>query len=166
MGVNTIGGLVKKLMGNSGISGKWTNQGLRAGAATTLHRSGVDEQTIKGITGHRSDAVRAYKRPCARLVREAHAILAGEEPSSEPVEKKAKMVSLSDFQQPKSKVSKPSNVPPELKLLQKYPCNSGKPFHSVECQENKTVDCVGHLEGAFHGVLESQAVKKISFTFK
>ena len=33
--------------------------------ATTLFNENIDEQLIKRQTGHKSDAVRAYKRPCS-----------------------------------------------------------------------------------------------------
>ena len=143
LGVNTVAALVKKLMGKAGVPGRWTNQGLRAGTATTLHRAGVDEQVIKGVTGHKSDAVRAYKRPCADLVREAHSILAGGGENCGPTEPKRRALSLKDFHQPVLRSQKPKSVPPELKALMKYPCNGGKAFHSVECQEAKGVVCIG-----------------------
>ena len=38
-----------------------TNHSGKVTCATSLFRSGVDEQLIKKQTGHRSDAVRAYK---------------------------------------------------------------------------------------------------------
>ena len=43
-------------------SGYFTNHSLRASAATRLFNEGVDEQLICEQTGHRSSAVRAYKR--------------------------------------------------------------------------------------------------------
>ena len=49
-----------------------------------MYHHGVDEQTIKAITGHRSDAVRKYKRPDSHVVANAGRVLAGlpQEPAS------------------------------------------------------------------------------------
>ena len=43
-------------------TGYFTNHSLRATAATRLYDAGVDEQLITEKTGHRSSAVRSYKR--------------------------------------------------------------------------------------------------------
>ncbi|XP_071119253.1 uncharacterized protein [Haliotis cracherodii] len=53
---------VKRLCKTSGIEGMKINHSLRATAATRLYQGDVDEQMICEITGHRSDAVRNYKR--------------------------------------------------------------------------------------------------------
>ena len=54
---------MKRLCESAGITGYKTNHLLRVTAATRLFQSGVDEQVIKNVTGHRSvDGVRAYKR--------------------------------------------------------------------------------------------------------
>ena len=45
-----------------GFDGYYTNHSLRATAATRLYAAGVDEQLIAEKTGHRSSAIRAYKR--------------------------------------------------------------------------------------------------------
>ena len=77
VGKNTLGKTIARIFRSAGIPGKYTNQSLRSGAATTLYHHGVDEQTIKEITGHTSDAVRKYKRPDAQVVSDAGRILAG-----------------------------------------------------------------------------------------
>lgn len=46
----------------AGFDGFYTNQFLRATAATRLYAAGVDEQLIAEKTGHRPSAIRAYKR--------------------------------------------------------------------------------------------------------
>jgi hypothetical protein len=46
----------------AGFKGHFTNHSLRATAATRLYDAGVDEQLIAEKTGHRSSAVRSYKR--------------------------------------------------------------------------------------------------------
>jgi hypothetical protein len=74
-GKNTLNKTVKKLMEKAKIPGKWTNHSLRSGCATTLHRHNVDEQVIKQITGHRSDAVRDYKRTDLSVLKHAESVL-------------------------------------------------------------------------------------------
>ena len=52
--------IAKKL----GIEGRVTNHSLRATAASCLYNENVDKQLICEVTGHRSNAVRSYKRTC------------------------------------------------------------------------------------------------------
>lgn len=51
-----------RLCKDAGFSGFYTNHSLRATAATRLYEAGVDEQLICEKTGHRSNAIRGYKR--------------------------------------------------------------------------------------------------------
>jgi hypothetical protein len=53
---------VAKLCERAGFTGNFSNHSLRATAATRLYASGLDEQLISEKTGHRSNAVQAYKR--------------------------------------------------------------------------------------------------------
>ena len=53
---------ISKLCRQAGFDGFFTNHSLRATAATRLYNAGVDEQLIAEKTGHRSDAIRTYKR--------------------------------------------------------------------------------------------------------
>lgn len=46
----------------AGLSGNFSNHSGKRTCATSLYNSGVDEQLIMERTGHRSDAVRKYKR--------------------------------------------------------------------------------------------------------
>ncbi|KAK6184208.1 hypothetical protein SNE40_006721 [Patella caerulea] len=62
VGIHTIQSTVKRLCQSAGIIGYFTNHSLRATSATRLYQAGVDEQLITEKTGHRSNAVRAYKR--------------------------------------------------------------------------------------------------------
>ncbi|ESO94448.1 hypothetical protein LOTGIDRAFT_161138 [Lottia gigantea] len=62
VGIHTIQSTVKRLCQSAGIIGNFSNHSLRATAATRLYQAGVDEQLITEKTGHRSNAVRAYKR--------------------------------------------------------------------------------------------------------
>ena len=62
LGRNTLSTIVKRFCEEAGFQGNYTNHSGKVTCATTLFRSGVDEQLIMRQTGHRSDAVRAYKR--------------------------------------------------------------------------------------------------------
>ena len=61
-GLNRLKNVVKELCKQGGIPGYFTNHSLRSICATTLYRANVDEQLIQEVTGHRSLAVRSYKR--------------------------------------------------------------------------------------------------------
>ena len=54
---------------------------------TSLFRSGVDEQLIKKQTGHRSDTVRAYKRPSTEQDAMVSKILQPPEPKKPQLQK-------------------------------------------------------------------------------
>ncbi|XP_041379334.1 uncharacterized protein LOC121391954 [Gigantopelta aegis] len=66
VGHNTLQATVKRLCEAAGITGRKTNHSLRATSATRLFQANIDEQLICEQTGHRSDAVRTYKRPSDR----------------------------------------------------------------------------------------------------
>ena len=57
------------------LDGFRTNHSLRATAATRLYSRGVDEQTIQEVTGHKSLAVRKYKRTPTTLKRRVSDLL-------------------------------------------------------------------------------------------
>lgn len=66
LGHNTITQTIARLCTAAGIEGFKTNHSLRATAATRLYESGVDEQMVMEVTGHRSlEGVRSYKRTSA-----------------------------------------------------------------------------------------------------
>lgn len=62
MGRQKLAGVVSGLCSKAGLEGFRTNHSLRASAASRLYAEGVDEQPIKEVTGHRSNAVREYQR--------------------------------------------------------------------------------------------------------
>ena len=62
VGVNTLQSVVKDVCQKAGLPGFYTNHNLRSTSATRMYRDGVDEQVIQEVTGHRSLAVRSYKR--------------------------------------------------------------------------------------------------------
>ena len=62
VGENTLRDTVKNLCKSAGLPGYYTNHSLRSSSVTRMYHSGVEEQVIQEITGHRSNAVRSYKR--------------------------------------------------------------------------------------------------------
>ena len=62
IGINVLSKTVARLCDKAGVTGFKSNHSLRATAASRLYRSGMDEQQICETTGHRSVAVRNYKR--------------------------------------------------------------------------------------------------------
>lgn len=62
VGQHLLQTMVSKMCVEAGITGYRTNHSLRATAASRLYQRGVDEQLIQEVTGHRSSAVRSYKR--------------------------------------------------------------------------------------------------------
>ena len=70
----TVADICKK----AGLSGYRTNHSLRASAATRMFDAEVDEQLICEVTGHRSNAVRSYKRTNAAQKRKLSSIVQGQ----------------------------------------------------------------------------------------
>ena len=54
---------MKRFCAQAGFTGNFTNHSGKVTCATNLFSQNFDEQLIQRQTGHRSDAVRAYKRP-------------------------------------------------------------------------------------------------------
>ncbi|CAG2221020.1 unnamed protein product [Mytilus edulis] len=75
IGINTLAATVGKMCTEAGLGGFRSNHSLRATAATRLYECGVDEQIISEVTGHRSDAVREYKRTSETMRRDACGII-------------------------------------------------------------------------------------------
>ena len=76
IGVHSLQMIVSILCKKAGFSGFYTNQ-LRASDATRLYEAGVEEQLLMETTGHRSEAVRAYKPTGDRQKMEVSSILQG-----------------------------------------------------------------------------------------
>ena len=68
VGINVLSKCVGNLMAKIGREGKFTNHSLRVSAATRMFNEGIEEQVVKEKTGHRLDAVRAYKRTAEHLL--------------------------------------------------------------------------------------------------
>ena len=64
VGLNKLQSMVRQVCEQGGIPGFFTNHSLRATAATRLYHNDIDEQIIQEVTGHRSVAMREYKRTC------------------------------------------------------------------------------------------------------
>lgn len=78
VGRTTLAGIVAAICKEGGLTGYRTNHSLRASAATRLYNAAVDEQLIGQVTGHRSTAVRKYKRTTDAQKRECNAIVQGQ----------------------------------------------------------------------------------------
>ena len=61
-GANKLQGMVREVCEEGKIPGYFTNHSLRSTAATRLYHNDFIKQLIQEITGHRSIAVREYKR--------------------------------------------------------------------------------------------------------
>ena len=61
-GENELAKVVSRICNQGGLLGFRTNHSLRSTAASRLYNKGFDEQLIMETTGHRSNAVRGYKR--------------------------------------------------------------------------------------------------------
>ncbi|XP_070572936.1 uncharacterized protein [Ptychodera flava] len=77
LGHNALNGTVARMCKQAGIDGYRSNHSLRATAATRLFDANVDEQLICEKTGHRSNAVRSYKRTSDRQQQNISRILQG-----------------------------------------------------------------------------------------
>ena len=77
VGRDSLGKVVKRLCNLAGIKGYHTNHSLRAGCATVLYNdpANIPEQVIAERTGHRSLAIRSYKRTKKPLKRKVSEIL-------------------------------------------------------------------------------------------
>ena len=62
VGVNKLQSVVKTVCQQAGLDGFYTNHSLRSTAATRMYQNDCSEQLIQEVTGHRSLAVRSYKR--------------------------------------------------------------------------------------------------------
>ncbi len=75
VGINKLQSVVKEMCQEAGFQGNYSNHSLRSTSATRMYEAGIDEQIICKITGHRSNAVRAYKRTSEELKHKASATI-------------------------------------------------------------------------------------------
>ena len=69
--------VIKNLCKKGGITGRRTNHSCRASTATRMYGQVCDEQLICEKTGHRSVAVRSYKKTSNHQLKEVTDILYG-----------------------------------------------------------------------------------------
>ena len=62
LGHNKLNSMVKIMMREAGVEGYYTNHSLRATAFSRSFQNDGHDKLIKGVTGHRSDALQGYKR--------------------------------------------------------------------------------------------------------
>ncbi len=77
VGINSLSKTVSRLMKEGGFCGRFTNHSLCVSAATRMFQSGIEEQIVKEKTGHRSEAVQAYKRTNESLLVNAESAAIG-----------------------------------------------------------------------------------------
>ncbi len=78
LGVNAVSKVVNTLMTRAGIPGHFTNHSLCVTAVTRMFNASVKEQVIKECTGHKSNAVRAYKQMSDGILEQAEKAAIGE----------------------------------------------------------------------------------------
>ena len=83
-GRHNLDKVVKTMCAKAGFTGKCTNHSLRSSTATCMYEKGIDEQLICEKTGHRSVAVRSYKRTSSRQMKEVCDVLYGNTKPIEP----------------------------------------------------------------------------------
>ena len=77
LGHNKLNSMVKT-MSEAGVEGYYTNHSLRATAVSRLFQNDVDDKLIKGVTGHRSEALQGYKRETEEQLLKVSKIVQGE----------------------------------------------------------------------------------------
>ncbi len=71
LSINAIAKVVNMLMTRAGIPGYFTNHSLHMTVVTRMFNAGIEEQVVKEHTGHKSDAIRAYKRTSDSVLEQA-----------------------------------------------------------------------------------------------
>ena len=78
LGHNKLNSRVKTMMSEAGVEGYYTNHSLRATVVSRLFQNDVDDKLIKGVTGHRSDALQGYKRETEEQLLKVSKIVQGQ----------------------------------------------------------------------------------------
>ena len=87
VGRHKLDTVVAEICKDGNLLGYRTNHSLRASAATRMFDAEVDEQLICEVTGHRSSAVRSYKRTNTAQKRKMSAIVQGQSDCAQTVKK-------------------------------------------------------------------------------
>ena len=74
VGVHKLKNYLECMCKEAGIQEKKSNHSLRATGATALFNAGVPEKLIRGVTGHRSNALQLYERPTTEQLQETSAV--------------------------------------------------------------------------------------------
>lgn len=100
MGINTLSKIVNTLVSKIGLQGRFSNHSCRATAASRMYQGNCEEQLVMEKTGHRSNAVRSYKRTSDSQLRGVSKLLYGQTnklTSDEPAPKKECTVTSGDL---------------------------------------------------------------------
>ncbi len=73
--VNTLHDTIKKMCKDAGFEGNFMNHSLQSTSATHMYESGIEEQVIIEITGHRSLCIWSYKRTSTTQKHKASEVL-------------------------------------------------------------------------------------------
>jgi hypothetical protein len=79
MGLHSLEQIVPTLCREAGFSGQFTMHSMRSSCATRLYGAGVNEQIIREITGHRSNALKTYQRTSNEQLQNASKIIQGQD---------------------------------------------------------------------------------------
>ena len=130
--------VIKALCKQGGFTGKRMNHSCRATLATRLYDNGVDEQLICEKTGHRSIAVRSYKRTSNRQQRDLTSMIYGNNNAKQP---KVELVAKTE---PSATVSKAPEskecVNSDHKVEQQIVVKQGENSSSVELSKGITLN--------------------------
>ena len=87
LGHNKLNSMVKTMMSEAGVEGYYTNHSLRATSVSRLFQNDVDDKhkLIKGVTGHRSDALQGYKRETEEQLLKVSKIVQGQKENESTV---------------------------------------------------------------------------------
>ena len=148
VGVNSLKKVVSNMMKDAGIEGCFTNHSLRASTAMRMFRKGVDEQLIKQVTGHKSDAVRLYKRPSSSLLDAACKTVVEKESDMSTTLKKQKLSEQKSVPEPKPFDIDDYEIHPSEKVTYKVSESKfGDQIHKKGC-------CVGDEDGKCGGLCD------------
>ena len=102
LGHNKLNSMVKTMMSEAGVEGYYTNHSLRATAVSRLFQNDVDDKLIKGVTGHRSDALQGYKRETEEQLLKVSKIVQGQKEKESTLKGKSNSALTSALEIPSS----------------------------------------------------------------
>ena len=99
---NKLNSMVKTMMSEAGVEGYYANHSLRATAVSRLSQNDVDDKLIKGVTGHRSDALQGYKRETEEQLLKVSKIVQGQKEKESTLKGKSNSALTSALEIPSS----------------------------------------------------------------